>query len=300
MHAHAEGVCAEASAGRPHVQAGQPLLRGRPGRADRAGQGAPQRFLFILQSAHIIIFPALLHSVLKRIQPHQDSISLCILQTSHTSLVLVVLKGGVAIDTSGTQGGSAVSLHTARDLLLLLLHAFPTISKVRLQTSCSEGCQNPYPLMDSPDPSETQSTVGTVLSIYTAPRQPGRKRYKKQIKCCAQVKNPWPNVDAHSGVLLQYYGIKEENFYTVLFGVSRAIGVLSQVRARAGTCPPAAIAANLISPRFLQSSAMRSHLDHEDMRCAMPVQIYCCRMLLCFGVGQQSQRPACFTEGHMI
>ena len=47
--------------------------------------------------------------------------------------------------------------------------------------------------------------------------------------CRAQVKNPWPNVDAHSGVLLQYYGIKEENFYTVLFGVSRAIGVLSQV-----------------------------------------------------------------------
>ena len=45
-----------------------------------------------------------------------------------------------------------------------------------------------------------------------------------------QVKNPWPNVDAHSGVILQYYNIKEENFYTVLFGVSRAIGVLSQAR----------------------------------------------------------------------
>ncbi len=44
-----------------------------------------------------------------------------------------------------------------------------------------------------------------------------------------QVKNPWPNVDAHSGVLLQYYGMTESNFYTVLFGVSRAIGVLSQV-----------------------------------------------------------------------
>ena len=43
-----------------------------------------------------------------------------------------------------------------------------------------------------------------------------------------KVKNPWPNVDAHSGVLLQKYGIVEENFYTVLFGVSRAIGVLSQ------------------------------------------------------------------------
>jgi hypothetical protein len=36
-----------------------------------------------------------------------------------------------------------------------------------------------------------------------------------------KVKNPSPNVDAHSGVLLQYYGITEENFYTVLFGVSR-------------------------------------------------------------------------------
>ncbi len=46
---------------------------------------------------------------------------------------------------------------------------------------------------------------------------------------CSQVKNPWPNVDAHSGVLLQYYDMKEEDFYTVLFGVSRALGVLSQV-----------------------------------------------------------------------
>jgi citrate synthase len=43
-----------------------------------------------------------------------------------------------------------------------------------------------------------------------------------------KVKNPWPNVDAHSGVLLQYYGITEDRFYTVLFGVSRALGVLSQ------------------------------------------------------------------------
>jgi len=44
-----------------------------------------------------------------------------------------------------------------------------------------------------------------------------------------KTKNPWPNVDAHSGVLLQYYGLKEHNYYTVLFGVSRAIGVLSSL-----------------------------------------------------------------------
>jgi len=44
-----------------------------------------------------------------------------------------------------------------------------------------------------------------------------------------KTKNPWPNVDAHSGVLLQYYGLTQENYYTVLFGVSRALGVLSQL-----------------------------------------------------------------------
>jgi len=44
-----------------------------------------------------------------------------------------------------------------------------------------------------------------------------------------KVKNPWPNVDAHSGVLLQHYGFVEEDFYTVLFGMSRAIGVLSSL-----------------------------------------------------------------------
>lgn len=44
-----------------------------------------------------------------------------------------------------------------------------------------------------------------------------------------KAKNPWPNVDAHSGVLLQYYGLKEMQYYTVLFGVSRALGVLASL-----------------------------------------------------------------------
>jgi len=44
-----------------------------------------------------------------------------------------------------------------------------------------------------------------------------------------RAKNPWPNVDAHSGVLQWYYGVKEYDFYTVLFGVSRAMGVLAQL-----------------------------------------------------------------------
>ena len=44
-----------------------------------------------------------------------------------------------------------------------------------------------------------------------------------------KAKNPWPNVDAHSGVLLFYYGLTEYDFYTVLFGVSRAMGILAQL-----------------------------------------------------------------------
>ncbi|PJB80039.1 MAG: type I citrate synthase [Acidobacteria bacterium CG_4_9_14_3_um_filter_49_7] len=44
-----------------------------------------------------------------------------------------------------------------------------------------------------------------------------------------KAKNPWPNVDAHSGVLQVYYGVKEYDFYTVLFGVSRAMGITSQL-----------------------------------------------------------------------
>jgi citrate synthase len=44
-----------------------------------------------------------------------------------------------------------------------------------------------------------------------------------------KIKNPWPNVDAHSGSLLKHYGLIEEDFYTVLFGVSRALGVLASL-----------------------------------------------------------------------
>jgi len=44
-----------------------------------------------------------------------------------------------------------------------------------------------------------------------------------------KAKNPWPNVDAHSGVIQWHYGLKQYDFYTVLFGVGRAIGVLSNL-----------------------------------------------------------------------
>lgn len=44
-----------------------------------------------------------------------------------------------------------------------------------------------------------------------------------------KVKNPWPNVDSHSGALLVHFGLKEYEFYTVLFAVSRSLGVLASL-----------------------------------------------------------------------
>ncbi len=49
------------------------------------------------------------------------------------------------------------------------------------------------------------------------------------LQSTGKIKNPWPNVDAHSGALLKHYGLIEEDFYTVMFGVSRALGVLASL-----------------------------------------------------------------------
>jgi len=47
------------------------------------------------------------------------------------------------------------------------------------------------------------------------------------LQSLGKIKNPWPNVDAHSGALLIHYGMTDYSYYTVMFGVSRALGVLA-------------------------------------------------------------------------
>ena len=49
------------------------------------------------------------------------------------------------------------------------------------------------------------------------------------LKSTGKVSNPWPNVDAITGTLQQHYGIKETEFYTVLFGTSRIMGFTAHV-----------------------------------------------------------------------
>ncbi|MBI5239391.1 MAG: citrate (Si)-synthase [Elusimicrobia bacterium] len=49
------------------------------------------------------------------------------------------------------------------------------------------------------------------------------------LKEQGKAKNPWPNVDAQSGVIQWHYGLKEYDFYTVLFGIGRALGVSANI-----------------------------------------------------------------------
>ena len=49
------------------------------------------------------------------------------------------------------------------------------------------------------------------------------------LKKHGKAKNPWPNVDAASGALLYHYGLREFSYYTVLFSISRSMGIISQI-----------------------------------------------------------------------
>lgn len=49
------------------------------------------------------------------------------------------------------------------------------------------------------------------------------------LKASGKAKNPYPNVDALSGTIMKHYGLTQPDYYTVIFSVSRAIGVMSQL-----------------------------------------------------------------------
>ncbi len=72
-----------------------------------------------------------------------------------------------------------------------------------------------------------------------------------------KVKNPWPNVDAHSGSILLHYGLKEYNYYTVIFGVSRALGVL------AAQCWSRALGLPLERPKSVTTAWVKEYLAKE-------------------------------------
>ncbi|XP_016959905.1 probable citrate synthase 2, mitochondrial [Drosophila biarmipes] len=80
------------------------------------------------------------------------------------------------------------------------------------------------------------------------------------LKKLNKVANPYPNVDAHSGVLLQHYCLKELQYYTVLFGVSRALGVLAQ------TIWSRALGAPIERPKSFSSSELCNFIKQADKK----------------------------------
>ena len=78
------------------------------------------------------------------------------------------------------------------------------------------------------------------------------------LESLGKVKNPWPNVDAHSGALLVHYGLKEYEFYTVLFAVSRALGVLANI------CWDRALSFPLERPKSVTTNSVKLWLEGKD------------------------------------
>ena len=64
--------------------------------------------------------------------------------------------------------------------------------------------------------------------VTTYPPLPPKPRHSLTPQT-PQTKNPHPNVDAASGMLFHHYGFHEPLYYTVTFGVSRALGPLAQL-----------------------------------------------------------------------
>jgi len=73
------------------------------------------------------------------------------------------------------------------------------------------------------------------------------------LKEHGKAKNPWPNVDAASGALLYHYGLKEFEFYTVLFSISRSLGITSQMVLNRALGMP------LIRPKSLPFDVLNSY-----------------------------------------
>jgi len=78
-------------------------------------------------------------------------------------------------------------------------------------------CQREFALKHMPD-DELFKLVDTIYQVMP-----------DILKEHGKVQNPYPNVDSHSGVLLWHYGFTQFQYYTVLFGVSRAVGGLCQL-----------------------------------------------------------------------
>ena len=125
------------------------------------------------------------------------------------------------LDAKFTAEGKEVNGETIKEFAWETLNAGKVIPgyghAVLKQTDPRYTCQREFALKHMPD----DRLFKIVETIYQV--MPG------VLTEHGKTKNPYPNVDSHSGVLLWYYDFKQYQYYTVLFGVSRAMGALAQL-----------------------------------------------------------------------
>jgi citrate synthase len=83
-----------------------------------------------------------------------------------------------------------------------------------------------------------------------------RKVGSEALQKKGKVQDPHPNVDAVSGCLLNACGLRDENYYTVLFGLSRCVGIAAQIvyerkEARGGKGVP------IVRPSYVYTGPVR-------------------------------------------
>ncbi len=111
---------------------------------------------------------------------------------------------------------------------------------------------------------DPRATVQYALGREIAPQDPLfrlalnlREVGSKALAKRGKVSDPHPNVDAVSGALLNANGLHDEDYYTVLFGLSRCVGIASQIvyertEARGGKGVP------IVRPKYIYSGPVRA------------------------------------------
>lgn len=132
-----------------------------------------------------------------------------------------VLKWIQALSDKFAAEGKEVNAETITEFAWETLNAKKVIPgyghAVLRKTDPRYTCQREFGLKHLPD-DPLFKVVDTIYQVM-----PGI------LKEHGKVTNPYPNVDSHSGVLLWHYGFTQFQYYTVLFGVSRGVGALSQL-----------------------------------------------------------------------
>ncbi len=110
---------------------------------------------------------------------------------------------------------------------------------------------------------DPRATVQYALGEKLAPKDPIfrlavtlRKVGSEILMKKGKAADPYPNVDAVSGCLLSACGLKDENYYTVLFGLSRCVGIAGQIvwerkEARGGKGIP------IVRPSYIYTGPVR-------------------------------------------